>query len=106
MSANSMLQKRGTITSAKMTGTVTVTVHGRKTHPLYRKQYQVSAKFLADTGKFCDLVEGDEVVMTECRPLSKRKHFLVTEVLKRAPRVSEIVEEEGLQEAMHPTSSL
>ena len=43
-----MLTKRGIVTSAKMTGTVTVTVHRRKPHPLYRKSFRVSKKFLVD----------------------------------------------------------
>lgn len=94
-----MLQKRGMITSAKMTGTVTVTVHRRKPHPLYRKSFRVSKKFLADTNSIAVGV-GDEVLITECRPLSKRKRFTVTEVLKQAPRVGEIGEEEGLKEVM------
>lgn len=95
-----MLQKRGIITSAKMTGTVTVTVHHRKPHPLYRKSFRVSKKFLVDPSGL-ELGVGDEVTIMECRPLSKRKRFKVSEILVRAERVGEIAEEAGLQEAMH-----
>ncbi|MBI3331558.1 30S ribosomal protein S17 [Candidatus Peregrinibacteria bacterium] len=94
-----MRTKKGTITSAKMQNTVTVTVHRSLVHPLYQKRYRMSKKFLADTNGH-DLGVGDEVVITECRPLSKRKNFRVTEILKRAPRVSELVEEAGLAGAM------
>ncbi len=94
-----MRTKQGTITSAKMTGTVTVTVHRSVFHPTYKKRFRVSKKFLADS-KGMDLWVGDEVVMTECRPLSKRKRFKVTEVLKHAPRVSELKEEGTLEGAM------
>ena len=87
-----------------MTGTVTVTIHRAKIHPLYRKQYRVSKKFLVDPNGF-EVGVGDLVVMTECRPLSKRKHFKVTEVLRRAPKVGEIGEEADLQEAMHRTKN-
>lgn len=97
-----MLHKRGIITSAKMTGTVTVTVHRRKPHPLYRKSFRVSKKFLVDPNGL-ELGVGDEVRITECRPLSRRKRFKVTEILQRAERVGEIGEEESLQEAMHPS---
>ncbi|OGJ58257.1 30S ribosomal protein S17 [Candidatus Peribacteria bacterium RIFCSPLOWO2_12_FULL_55_15] len=100
-----MLQKRGIITSAKMTGTVTVTVHRRKPHSLYRKSFRVSTKFLADPNGL-ELGVGDEVSIMECRPLSKRKRFKVSEVLVRAERVGEIVEEAGLQDAMHPSVPL
>ncbi len=78
-----------------MTGTVTVTIHRSVFHPLYRKRYRVSKKFLADSaGK--DLGVGDTVLISECRPLSKRKRFVVTEIIKSAPRVSEMVEEEAV----------
>lgn len=90
---------QGTITSAKMQGTVTVTTHRNVLHPLYKKRFRVSTKFLADTNGQ-DLGVGDEVIITECRPLSKRKRFKVTEVLKRAPRVSEMAVEADVQQAM------
>ncbi len=88
-----MRHKIGTITSAKMQDTVTVTVHRSVMHPVYKKRYRVSKKFLADTKGVNDLGIGDTVQITECRPLSKRKHFKVTEVLKRVPRVSDMTEE-------------
>ena len=91
-----MLTKKGTITSAgKMQDTVTVTVHQLVRHPIYKKSFRKSKKFLADTKGITDLMVGDEVVITECRPLSKNKHFKVSEVTKRAPRVSEMKEEES-----------
>jgi hypothetical protein len=52
-----------------------------------------------------DLAVGDLVEITECRPLSKNKHFKVTQVLKRVPRVSEMVEESGLASAMKSKNS-
>jgi small subunit ribosomal protein S17 len=94
-----MRTKQGIITSAKMTGTVTVTVHRSVFHPMYKKRYRMSKKFLADSNGM-ELGVGDQVVITECRPISKRKCFKVTEVLKRAPRVSEMAEEKALEGAM------
>lgn len=97
-----MLTKKGVITSAgKMQDTVTVTVHQHVRHPLYKKSFRKSKKFLADTKGMTDLIVGDEVVITECRPLSKNKHFKVTEVTKRAPRVSEMVEEAAVEKTIH-----
>lgn len=83
-----------------MTGTVTVTVHRSVFHPLYKKRFRVSKKFLADSNKMEDLGVGDLVEITECRPLSKRKCFKVTTVLKRVPRVSEMMEESAVESAM------
>lgn len=88
-----MRTKIGTVTSAKMQKTVVVTVHRSVMHPTYDKRFRVSKKFLADSTGF-DLGVGDEVVITECRPLSKRKCFHVTEVRKQAPRLAELKSEE------------
>lgn len=88
-----MTQKIGTIVSAgKMTDTVTVIVHMQVRHPLYKKSYRSSKKFLVDTKGVTDLGVGDDVLIEECRPLSKNKHFRIKEVLKRAARVSEMAE--------------
>ncbi len=95
-----MHTKVGTITATKMTNTVTVTVHRSVFHPLYRKRFRVSKKFLADSKGVTDLGVGDTVLITECRPLSKNKHFKVTEVIKRAPRVSELAEESDVTAAI------
>ncbi len=88
-----MTQKIGTIVSAgKMQDTVTVIVHMQVRHPLYKKSYRQSKKFLVDTKGVADLGVGDEVLIEECRPLSKLKHFRLKEVLKRVARVSEMAE--------------
>src|SRR3989344_6043103 len=94
-----MRMKKGVITSTKMTGTVTVTVHSHAMHPIYKKRYRTSKKFLADTNGM-ELHEGDLVVIAECRPLSKNKHFKVTEIVQAAPLVDEIVEEQALEAAL------
>ena len=43
---------------------------------------------------------GDTVEITECRPLSKRKCFKVSQVLKRVPRVSDLAEEGAIAGVM------
>lgn len=88
-----MITKKGVITSAKMQGTVTVTVHRIVYHPLYKKGYTMSKKFLADSKEFPDARVGDEVVIVECRPLSKNKHFKLKEIVKKAAAVSEMKED-------------
>lgn len=88
-----MRTKVGTITSAKMTNTVTVIVHRYVMHPKYGKRYRLSKKFLADTNGQ-QLGVGDEVVITECRPLSKRKCFKVTEIKKKAEQMADVRQEE------------
>ena len=98
-----MTTKTGIVTSAKMTGTITVTVHQQVTHPLYKKSFRRSKKFMTDLNGVKDVAVGDEVIIEECRPISKNKHFRLKEVLKRVPRVSDMSEEKGLHEAMHRT---
>jgi small subunit ribosomal protein S17 len=59
-----------------------VTVNTRKTHPLYRKQYTVNSKFMAhDEENKAEI--GDKVMITECRPLSARKRFTLTEIIEK-----------------------
>lgn len=95
-----MRTKKGIITGTKMKDTVTVTVHRLVFHPIYKKRYRKSKKFLCDSnGK--DLYVGDEVEIAECRPLSKHKCFKVTEILKAAPRVSDVKEDKAVEEVLH-----
>jgi small subunit ribosomal protein S17 len=88
-----MRTKKGIVTSAKMQKTVTVAVTRFVMHPKYQKRYPVRKKFLADTSGL-DLKEGDLVLIGETRPLSKRKHFKVLEVLGRAEVRGVSLEEE------------
>jgi small subunit ribosomal protein S17 len=81
-----MRTKIGVITSAKMQNTVTVTVHRYVMHPTYGKRYRKSKKFLADSNGMT-LNVGDTVLITECRPISKRKCFKVTELMKKVVQV-------------------
>ena len=95
-----MITKQGIVTSAKMKNPVTVTTHRHAFHPLYKKQYRISTKFLADTnGK--EVGEGDEVIITECRPLSKRKHFKVTEIVQKAQKIAEMKEDAALESVIN-----
>jgi len=92
--------KKGVVTSAKMTNTVAVIVHTSVMHPVYKKRFRRSKKFLADTNGH-DVYEGDTVVIVECRPISKNKHFKVMEIAIHAPRVDDVVEEDTVEKAIH-----
>jgi small subunit ribosomal protein S17 len=74
----------GTVSSAAADKTIVVTVNSSKTHPLYRKQYTVSKKFMAHDEKN-EAAKGDRVRITETRPLSKRKRFLLSKIVEKAP---------------------
>lgn len=89
-----MRTKTGTITSAKMQKTVVVTVHRYVMHEMYGKRFRRSKKFMADTNGM-ELGVGDEVVITECRPMSKNKCFIVTELVKQTPKLADFKADES-----------
>lgn len=74
----------GIVTSDKMEKTVTVAVDQVKQHPVYRKQYKVTRKFLAHDENSRAQV-GDKVQLKEVRPLSRRKRWTVDSVVEQAP---------------------
>lgn len=82
----------GTVSSDKTDKTIVVTVRTRKTHPIYRKQYTVSKKFMAHDEKN-EAHVGDRVAITETRPLSARKRHTLDRVVEKAG--IEHVEAEG-----------
>jgi small subunit ribosomal protein S17 len=72
----------GVVSSDKADKTIVVTVQTRKTHPLYRKQYTVSKKFMAHDEKN-EARTGDKVSITETRPLSARKRFVLDTIIEK-----------------------
>lgn len=76
-------QLTGTVTSDKVDKTIVITVRARKTHPLYKKQYTVNTKFMAHDQKN-EAHVGDLVSIVETRPISRRKHFKLGQILERA----------------------
>jgi small subunit ribosomal protein S17 len=73
----------GTVSSVAPDKTIVITVHTRKTHPLYKKQYTVTSKYMAhDENNDCNV--GDKVSIVETRPLSARKRYALHEILQRA----------------------
>lgn len=72
----------GVVSSAKADKTIVITTHTRKTHPLYRKQYTVTSKFMAHDEKN-EAEVGDKVEIIECRPISRRKHFKLNKIIEK-----------------------
>lgn len=73
----------GVVSSDKADKTIVVTVRERKTHPLYRKQYTVSKKFIAHD-EANEAKQGDKVVIVETRPISRRKSHKLDRVVEKA----------------------
>ena len=73
----------GTVASNKTDKTIVVSVHLHKTHPIYKKAYSVTKRFMAhDEKNECNI--GDVVRIMETRPLSKNKCWRLVEIIERA----------------------
>lgn len=77
----------GTVSSSKVDKTIVVTVRTRKTHPLYRKQYMSSKKFMAHDEKN-EAQVGDKVSIVETRPISANKRFKLEKIIEK-PKLRE-----------------
>jgi small subunit ribosomal protein S17 len=73
----------GKVTSNKMDKTITVLVERKVKHPLYGKYINQSNKFHAHDEKN-EVNEGDVVQITEHKPISKSKSWVVTKVVSKA----------------------
>lgn len=76
-------QIHGIVSSKKTDKTIVVTEHVRLTHPLYRKQYTVTKRFMAHDENN-EAQEGDKVTIEETRPISARKHFKLLRINEKA----------------------
>ena len=73
----------GKVVSDKRTKTVTVLVERRTMHELYGKIVGKSSKYHAHDEKG-EFRMGDVVEITESRPISKTKSWIVTRLVKKA----------------------
>lgn len=81
MAAKSKVQ--GVVTSDKMDQTVVVAVERQVRHGVYGKIQRRTSKFMAHNEGNAARA-GDLVEIVECRPLSRRKRWMVTRVVQRA----------------------
>ncbi|CAJ0705617.1 MAG: 30S ribosomal protein S17 [Ralstonia sp.] len=73
----------GRVVSNKMDKTVTVLIENRVKHPLYGKYVVRSKKYHAHD-EANQYNEGDKVEITESRPLSRTKSWVVSRLLEAA----------------------
>ena len=74
----------GRVVSDKADKTVTVKIERLIKHPVYGKYMRRTSKVLAhDENNECK--SGDQVTISECRPVSKNKAWQVVSVIERAP---------------------
>ncbi len=75
--------KVGVMTSSSADKSVVVKVENFVMHPLYQRFVRTTSKFMAhDEENACN--SGDRVLIEECRPMSRRKRWLVRKIIQRA----------------------
>lgn len=79
---NNRRRMTGFITSNSMQKTVVVEISRTFRHPLYKKVVNSRHRVMAHDELGCQV--GDEVRIVESRPISKRKHWVVEEILRRS----------------------
>lgn len=80
----------GRVISTKMQKTAVVVVEGKKMHPLYKKAFVRSKKYLVDDS--LGVKDGDVVEISKVAPVSKNKHWRVTKVVGK--NLEEITKEQ------------
>jgi small subunit ribosomal protein S17 len=70
----------GKVTSAKMEKTIVVEVQRLVQHPKYRRVLRISKKFYAHDEKR-EAKQGDTVIISSARPLSRLKRWRLKQVL-------------------------
>lgn len=87
-------QRLGIVLSNKMQKSIVVAIEYRYKHKIYSKIIVKTKRYLAhDELNLCRI--GDEVLLEASRPLSKKKRWIVKEIVKNAPMLeNDILEEE------------
>ena len=76
-------ERTGRVVSDKMEKTVIVALTRQVPHPLYKKYFKKTTKFVAHNENN-DAKVGDTVRIMETRPLSKDKRWRLVEIVERA----------------------
>ena len=83
MERNLRKERIGVVVSNKMQKSIVVEIERREKHPIYGKFINKTSRFMAhDEKEECNI--GDTVRIMETRPLSKRKHWRLVEIIERA----------------------
>ena len=79
---NRKVTKTGIVISDKMDKTIVVNVERQYKHPLYKKIVRKHKKFKAhDENNECNI--GDTVLISESRPLSRDKRWVLSKIIER-----------------------
>jgi len=98
--------KQGRVLSNKMEKTVVVAVESMRQHRLYGRNVRRTTKFKAhDEENRCQI--GDIVIISESKPISKDKRWIVREIVKETigPGLEVLAEEPAVALATGPEGS-
>ena len=80
-------EKVGIVISNKMEKTIVIKVENRYPHPIYAKTLIKTKKYLVhDENSECNI--GDQVLVQECRPLSKRKRWKLAKIILKSSLIN------------------
>ena len=83
MSESNTRTLQGKVISAKMEKSIVVAIERKVKHPLYGKFMKRTTKLHAhDETNQCN--EGDVVLISECRPISKNKSWTLASIVTKA----------------------
>jgi small subunit ribosomal protein S17 len=76
-------EKIGIVISDKMEKTIVIKVENYDSHSVYSKIITKTKKYLVhDTNEIANI--GDKVIVKECRPLSKRKRWVLERIISKS----------------------
>jgi small subunit ribosomal protein S17 len=84
---NNRRRMTGVVTSNKMTKTVVVEISRTYRHPLYKKVVHSSKRVKAHDELNCQI--GDLVKLVASKPISREKHWVVENIIKREIRTED-----------------
>jgi len=80
-------EKVGVVISNNMQKTVVIKVENRYSHPIYSKTVVKTKKYLVhDEINTCNV--GDQILVQESRPLSRRKRWTLVKVISKSSIIS------------------
>jgi len=80
-------EKVGIVISNNMQKTVVIKVENRYSHPIYSKTVVKTRKYLVhDEINTCNV--GDQILVQESRPLSRRKRWTLVKVISKSSIIS------------------
>jgi len=91
---------KGHVISAKLPKTATVLVERYFVHPVYQKRIRRTDKYLCHDE--LGVKEGEAVTIQECRPMSVRKHFVITARTSQTMEVEKTAKVEKQAETTKP----